>query len=230
MSRSERLLELLQLLRRYRLPVSGKKLANDLGVSLRTSLYRDIASLQAQGAMIEGGRGMGYILQPGFMLPPLMFSDDEIEALVLGSRWVSKRADKQLASAASNALAKIAAVLPKDLRGNMDNNALFVGPHDTVSPEDIDLGLVRKAIRTGHKLSITYSDQEGVESQRTIWPFAIGFFETSRLLVSWCELRDDFRHFRTDRISSLSWPGPQYPRSKQALLREWRKAQGIPTR
>ncbi|TAL89668.1 MAG: YafY family transcriptional regulator [Candidimonas sp.] len=227
MSRPERLLELLQLLRRHRLPISGKKLADDLGISVRT-LYRDIASLQAQGAMIEGERGMGYILQPGFMLPPLMFSDDEIEALVLGSRWVSKRADQQLASAASNALAKIAAVLPKDLRDNMDNNALFIGPNDAARPEDIDLGLVRKAIRTRHKLSITYSDQEGVESRRTIWPIAIGFFETSRLLVSWCELRDDFRHFRTDRISCLTWPGLHYPRSKQALLKEWRKTQGIP--
>ncbi|GAB2911882.1 helix-turn-helix transcriptional regulator [Paralcaligenes ginsengisoli] len=224
MSRSERLLELLQSLRRHRLPVSGAKLAYDLGISIRT-LYRDIASLQAQGAMIEGEPGIGYVLRPGFMLPPLMFSDDEIEALVLGSRWVSKRADRQLSAAASNALAKIASVLPDDLRNNMDNNALFVGPHDTTALEHIDLKLARQAIRTGCKLVIAYSDQNGVESHRTIWPFAIGFFETSRVLVAWCELRGDFRHFRTDRISSLSLLDLRYPRSKQALLKEWRKTQ-----
>ncbi|MFC5474762.1 helix-turn-helix transcriptional regulator [Paraherbaspirillum soli] len=224
MSRSERLLELLQSLRRYRLPVSGRQLAQELGVSIRT-LYRDIASLQAQGAMIEGEPGVGYVLRPGFMLPPLMFSDDEIEALVLGSRWVSKRADKRLASAASNALAKIAAVLPEDLRNDMETNALFVGPHDTTTLENIDLGLVRKAIRTEHKMTITYADQEGAESCRTIWPFAIGFFESTRILVSWCELRGDFRHFRTDRISSLAWLDLRYPRSKQALLKEWQKKQ-----
>jgi len=224
MSRSERLLELLQSLRRYRLPVSGKKLAQDLQISIRT-LYRDIASLQAQGAMIDGEPGVGYVLRPGFMLPPLMFSDDEIEALVLGSRWVSKRADRQLAAAASNALAKIAAVLPDDLRRGLDANALLVGQHDTTALETIDLGLVRKAIRVEQKLTINYSNLEGAESRRTIWPFAIGFFENARILVAWCELRSGLRHFRTDRISSLTLLDQRYPRNKQALLKEWRKTQ-----
>jgi len=224
MSRSERLLELLQSLRRYRLPVSGKKLAQDLQISIRT-LYRDIASLQAQGAMIDGEPGVGYVLRPGFMLPPLMFSDDEIEALVLGSRWVSKRADRQLAAAASNALAKIAAVLPDDLRRGLDANALLVSQHDTTALETIDLGLVRKAIRVEQKLTINYSNLEGAESRRTIWPFAIGFFENARILVAWCELRSGLRHFRTDRISSLTLLDQRYPRNKQALLKEWRKTQ-----
>ncbi|MCJ9725384.1 HTH domain-containing protein, partial [Agrobacterium sp. SHOUNA12C] len=98
MARSERLLTLLQTLRRYRRPVSGAVLAGETGVSLRT-LYRDIASLQSQGAMIEGEPGIGYVLKPGFMLPPMMFSQDEIEALVLGSRWVARAADERLAAA-----------------------------------------------------------------------------------------------------------------------------------
>lgn len=216
---------MLQSLRRYRLPVSGRKLAQEMGISIRT-LYRDIASLQARGAMIEGEPGVGYVLRPGFMLPPLMFSNVEIEALVLGSRWVSKRADKQLAAAASHALAKIAAILPDGLRNELDTNALFVGPRDTTTLEDIDLGLVRTAIRTEHKVAITYSDQNGVESSRTIWPFAIGFFESSRVLVSWCELRSNFRHFRTDRIIAVTWLDLRFPRSKQALIKEWRKTQG----
>ena len=113
--RAQRLLDLIQVLRRHRQPVTGAALADELGVSLRT-LYRDIATLQAQGATIDGEPGIGYVLRPGFMLPPLMFSEDEIAALVLGSRWVADRADTPLGMAASNALAKIAAVLPPDLR------------------------------------------------------------------------------------------------------------------
>src|SRR6476660_2658089 len=99
MSRSQRLLDLLQILRRHRFPVTGAALAGELGISLRT-LYRDIASLQEQGANIEGEPGLGYVLRPGFMLPPLMFSEDEIEALVLGSRWVAERGDERLGAAA----------------------------------------------------------------------------------------------------------------------------------
>ncbi len=110
MSRAERLLDLVQVLRRHRGPVSGRHLAETMGVSLRT-LYRDIASLQAQGAAIEGEPGLGYVLRPGFTLPPLMFREEEIEALVLGMRWVATRTDGPLASAAGDALAKIAAVL-----------------------------------------------------------------------------------------------------------------------
>src|ERR1041384_3140845 len=108
MSRSERLFNLLHVLRRHRRPVSGKVLADETGVSIRT-LYRDIATLQAQGAHIEGEPGLGYMLRPGFMLPPLMFSEDELEALVLGSRWVEKQPDKRLALAARDALSKIVA-------------------------------------------------------------------------------------------------------------------------
>src|SRR5690349_5512918 len=127
MSRAERLLGLMQVLRRHRRPVSGAALARELGISIRT-LYRDIATLQAQGADIEGEPGLGYVLKPGFMLPPLMFSEDEIEALVLGSRWVADRGDERLGSAAQNALVKIAAVLPDDLREDLDASALLVGP------------------------------------------------------------------------------------------------------
>ncbi|RVM72024.1 HTH domain-containing protein, partial [Sinorhizobium meliloti] len=127
MSRSERLLDLMQVLRRYRQPVSGRRLAEETGVSLRT-LYRDIASLQARGARIEGEPGIGYVLRPGFMLPPMMFSEEEIEALVLGSRWVAKRGDPRLAAAAADALAKIGSVLPADLKEKLEHSTLLVGP------------------------------------------------------------------------------------------------------
>jgi predicted DNA-binding transcriptional regulator YafY len=220
MSRSERLLDLIQSLRRHRRPVSGKTLADELGVSIRT-LYRDIATLQGQGAPIEGEAGLGYVLKPGFMLPPLMFSDEEIEAIVLGSRWVAKQPDRRLSDAAINALAKIAAVLPDDLRDGMDASALLVGP-PAVADEGIDLAIVRKAIRDERKLGFSYSDAAGTASERVVWPFALGFFDKVRVVVAWCEMRRDFRHFRADRIAHLTTTETRYPRRRQALLREWR--------
>ena len=138
MSRAERLLDLIQVLRRHRHPVKGAVLAEATGVSLRT-LYRDIDALKAQGAHIDGEAGVGYVLRPGFMLPPLMFSEEEIEALVLGSRWVHQRADSSLADAAANVLAKIGAVLPKDLRDTLDDSGLLVGSTETMSVGDAEL-------------------------------------------------------------------------------------------
>jgi predicted DNA-binding transcriptional regulator YafY len=226
MSRSERLLSLLQVVRRYRRPVSGQTLAQEVGVSLRT-LYRDIASLQAQGANIEGAPGVGYVLRPGFMLPPLMFSEEEIEALVLGSRWVAERADDPLRSAARDALAKIAAVLPSGLREGLEASALLVGPGKLMASSAVDLASIRAAIRSERKAAIRYQDGRGVASDRTIWPFALGFFDHARVLVAWCELREDFRHFRTDRIDVFSVTEVRYPWRRQALLKAWREAEGI---
>lgn len=226
MSRSERLLDLLQVLRRHRRPVSGQALAQEVGVSIRT-LYRDIATLQAQGADIEGEPGLGYILKPGFMLPPLMFSEDEIEALVLGSRWVADRGDDRLGSAARNALAKIAAVLPEDLRQDLDNSTLLIGPGAKVTPDSVDLAIVRKSIRSERKLAIGYRTPDGAATERTVWPFALGFFDRVRVMLAWCELRQDIRAFRTDRISRLSETGQRYPRRRQALLKAWREREGI---
>ena len=226
MSRSERLLDLLQVLRRHRRPVSGRVLAKELAVSIRT-LYRDIATLQAQGAPIQGEAGVGYVLRAGFMLPPLMFSEDEIEALVLGSRWVADRADDRLAAAARNALAKIAAVLPADLRRELDTSALLVGPGACIIADTVDLAVIRTAIRSERKLILSYQDKGGDVSRRTIWPFALGFFDRVRVAVAWCELRQDFRHFRTDRMSDLSATDMRYPRRRQALLKEWRETEGI---
>ncbi len=227
MSRSERLLALLQALRRHRRPVSGKVLATELGISLRT-LYRDIGSLQAQGADIEGATGLGYVLRPGFMLPPLMFAEDEIEALVLGSRWVAERADPALAMAARNALTKIAAVLPAELGDLLDASALLVGPGGPAAAGGVDLAAIRRAIRAERKLGITYREGKGAVSQRTVWPFALGFFERVRVVVAWCELRQGFRHFRTDRIAAVSGIEARYPRRRQALLKQWREAERIP--
>jgi len=220
MSRAERLLDLMQSLRRHRLPVSARDLAGEMGVSIRT-VYRDIASLQAQGAPIEGEAGIGYVLRPGFTLPPLMFTDEEIEAVVLGSRWVAKQPDQRLSAAAGNALAKIEAVLPEGLRALADSSTLLVGPPASAG-ERIDLAALRKAIRAERRLRIAYADADGARSERTIWPFALAFFDKVRVLAAWCETRQDFRHFRTDRIRDASETGDRYPRRRGALLQEWR--------
>ena len=228
MSRTQRLFDLIQILRRHRYPVTGKQLADELDVSLRT-LYRDIATLQAQGASIEGEPGLGYVLRPGFMLPPLMFSEEEIEALVLGSRWVARRTDKKLRLAATNVLAKISAVLPEDLRHQLEFSGLLIGPVKTaIENDDEKEALIRHAIRREYKLQMTYIDVKEDESQRLIWPLALGFFEEVHVVVAWCELRLDFRHFRTDRIAKLTRCETRYPKRRQTLLKKWREINNIP--
>lgn len=229
MSRTERLLDLIQLLRRHRAPVSGPALADELGISIRT-LYRDIATLQAQGADIQGEPGLGYVLRPGFTLPPLMFSADEIEALVLGSRWVARRAeDPRLGDAAANALSKITAVLPDEMRDTVDGSSLLVGGGEVI-PAQVDLSAIRLAIREQKKLVIAYRNAGGTATERTIWPFAIGFFDRVRVVIGWCELRVDYRNFRLDRIDRMEVLPERYPRRRAVMLKEWRDREGIPAR
>ncbi|MBV1774290.1 YafY family transcriptional regulator [Burkholderiaceae bacterium DAT-1] len=226
MSRAQRLLDLLQLLRRHRFPVTGAVLAESLGISLRT-LYRDIAELQAQGASIDGEPGLGYVLRPGFMLPPLMFSQEELEALVLGVRWVAFKSEPGLGAAARNALAKIEAVLPEELRREVDQSGLLVGPPNAPMAGDIELPRIRLAIRLERVLTIAYRDAKGDASTRTIWPIALAFFDQVRVVVAWCELRQSFRHFRTDRIESLQLSDSRYPKRRLMLLKAWRELEGI---
>lgn len=227
MSRAQRLLDLIQVLRRHRRAVAGAVLAEELGISLRT-LYRDIESLKAQGAHIDGEAGVGYVLRPGFMLPPLMFSEEEIEALVLGSRWVSERADGLLGKAARNVLAKIGAVLPDDLRNGIDASGLLIGPGEPIAAGDSELAAIRQAIRSERKIQIAYADERENATERIIWPVALAFYDRVRVVVAWCELRNGYRHFRTDRIAALGATAERYPRRRAALLKEWHTLQGVP--
>lgn len=224
--RAERLLLLLEKLRGRRYAVSGALLARELGVSLRT-LYRDIAALQARGAPIEGGAGVGYLLKPGFVLPPLSFDGDEIEALSLGARWVARRGDKALAEAARRALAKIGAVLPPGGREALETDALIVPSDPSPSVDDEVLRLLRLAIRGGTKVEISYLAESGDETRRVVWPFGLAFFSELLILLAWCELRADFRHFRVDRIGSCRELGETYPRDRLRLLRDWEARQGL---
>jgi predicted DNA-binding transcriptional regulator YafY len=222
MSRSERLLALLQALHGRRRAVSGQVLAQELKVSIRT-LYRDIATLQAQGAAIEGSPGIGYVMKPGFMLPPLMFRDEEIEALALGLRWVADLGEQGLSRGARDAMAKIAAVLPHALRRELESSALLVGKAQRKPQAAGDDDPLRAAIRAERKLRLTYQDPTGKTSHRIVWPFAIVYFEQSRVLSAWCELRNDYRNFRSDRIVKAELLDDASPRSRRALLREWQQ-------
>lgn len=338
MSRTERLLALMQQLRTGRRPRQAHELAQALGVSLRT-LYRDIDLLRAQGADIRGEAGVGYVLKKGApTLPPLMFAEGEIEALVLGLRWVVQQPDPALAASARSVLAKVEAVLPARLVPMMEDQALYpvrgrvsgepsasvpdaASASDTAlapdaasasaaasvpssapssvpasastpapdsvpasasapasvpvpacapvsvaasvscaipvpvpaapasatvadtspapcgnvrspartaweSHEEIILPLIRQALRENRQLQMDYADAQGQDTRRTIWPVALGYLQSTRLLAAWCTLRADFRHFRTDRIRH-AWLGDPCPRPRRQLEAAWLQATGI---
>lgn len=233
MSRAERLLNLLQLLRSRRTPVSAATLADQLQISVR-SVYRDIRSLQAQGAPIDGEAGLGYLLRPGFLLPPLMFTGQELQALVLGSRWVHQQTDSELAEAAKQALAKISAGLPADKRFELEHSALLVGPAPACSASDkvqrdLQLKQIRYAISRQQKLQLIYRNGQQQLSERVVWPIALGFFQQVQLLVVWCELRQQYRHLRLDRIVTLTTLPEDYPGRRAQLLTDWRRTMNIQT-
>ena len=228
MGRTQRLLTLMDALRRHRRPVTAASLAAEMSVSVRT-IYRDVQSLIGLGAPIDGEAGLGYLLRGGFFLPPLMFDEDELEALVLGARLVARQGDKALAASAANALAKIAAAAPKDLRDMMSDTGFWVVP--LIEPPDLPvLKPLREAVRREHKVAIAYGDEKGTETNRIIWPIALAFYEGKQTVAAWCELRSGFRHFRTDRIKSLEPQSERYPKRRAALVKEWRAAQRIPDR
>jgi len=224
-TRAERLLHVLEILRRHRRPVAAARLAEETGTSLRT-VYRDIEALRAQGAVIEGEAGVGYVLRPGFLLPPLMFSREELEALVLGVRLVAARADQGLAGAAGRALGRIGGVLPEELRAFVDTSPLLV-PDRLQGAGSEFMGALREAMRTEHKAEIVYRSLGGDETRRVIWPLAMGFFDVVQALVAWCELRQGFRHFREDRIVACTVLEARYPRRRTALMREWQARERV---
>ncbi|HEX4767767.1 MAG TPA: YafY family protein [Lichenihabitans sp.] len=227
MSRSARLIDLIQALRRRRRPVAAAELARECGVSPRT-IYRDIATLVAQGAPIEGEAGFGYVLKPGFFLPPLMFGPDEIDAIILGLRFVAQRGDADLGRAAADALAKIVAVLPPGVEDGMAANGLLAAPLAAASPAaKATLAILRQALRDERKLRLEYVDTAGQASRRLVWPVALGFFEGTEVLAAWCEMRDDFRHFRLDRIAAAEPTGIILPKRRRILIADWRVREGL---
>lgn len=224
MNRTERLLNLLQILRSYRYPVSGQRLAERLNISIRT-VYRDIATLQAQGAEIEGEVGIGYVLKPTFFLPPLMFTQTEVEALLLGARWVIQYGDAPLSKSATDALNKILDVLPNTIKNNVNAFSLRVGPPASERMANEDLTELRDAIANQKKISIVCQSDNGNETQQTVWPFTIGYFTNERILVAWSDKQKNYQHFKTKHITSIKILDERYSGSKENLFREWQALQ-----
>jgi len=215
------LFQIIQILRRSSRPVTAAALADELEVSKRT-VYRDIVDLMSQRVPIEGEAGFGYLLSPGYEMPPLMLTPEEIEAVVLGTQWVAGNADKTLANAARDVVAKITAIVPEHLRPFILEPSVGAKPllRDT-KKENIDLPLLRAAIREGRKLRLRYRSDAGDETARTVWPVILGYSDTSRILVAWCELRQGFRHFRTERIVDADMLSEGHGLRPGELRRRW---------
>jgi predicted DNA-binding transcriptional regulator YafY len=226
--RADRLFDIIQLLRR-KPTVKARELSAALEVSERT-IYRDIQDLIASGVPIEGEAGVGYVLKDGFDLPPLMFKEQEIEALVLGARIVESWADQELADAATDAIAKIEAVIPDRLRGYMANTALLAPAQHYMEPITFDLAHLRRAIRSLHKVHFRYADIMDKKSERTVRPLSLAYFGPTWLLAAWCELRNDFRTFRLDRIKDFSLMDDRFRPERGKTLHDFLKRPATWTR
>lgn len=221
MRRADRLLQIVQVLRRRSGPSTARQLADELEVVPRT-IYRDIAALQGAGVPIDGEPGVGYILRSGYDLPPLMFTSDEVEAVVLGARMVVERGDPDLSQAAEDVLAKITAVLPQAASDQMWRGTLLI-PHRLEPGVHFGehIGAIRRAVRGSRKLNITYGDGRGKQTDRTIWPLGMYLYSHVTLVCAWCELREGYRAFRSDRITACMPLDERFDARGGALLRQF---------
>ncbi len=222
MRRGDRLFEIIEILRRARGPLSAEMIGAELAVTKRT-VYRDMAALMAQGVPIQGEAGVGYVLDAGFHMPPLMLTSDEIEAAVLGTQWVKTRGEPELARAARALIAKIEAVAPSRFQTSFVDPAVSVAPVDP-QEEALDAAAIRRAIRRRHKIRLTYRDSHGAATERVIWPILLGYRDAGRIVAAWCELRQAFRYFRTERIGRAEVLDDRIPRRMDLLKADWRAA------
>lgn len=220
MRKASRLFEIIQILRVARRPVTAQTIAETLEVTAR-SVYRDIAALQTMRVPIEGERGVGYILRPGFNLPPLMFSIEETEAMVLALAMVARTGDSELRQAAKKVSDKIAASLPEPLSKTLSANALHAWGSIAPSPAGIDLSMVRRAVRDEERMDLTYRDETGAETRRQIRPIAVIYYSETVNIVAWCELRQAIRNFRSDRVMACKTTGSFFKMEGERLRQLW---------
>jgi len=202
MRRADRLFQIVQLLRHDR-AVTARELAEALEVSERT-IYRDVQDLCLSGVPITGEAGVGYRLLKGFHMPPLMFSEEELAALLLGARMVRAWTDKSLARAAHQAMRKIEAVIPEHLKPELAREDMLVPDFSNSQEVAQHLALLRGAIKQQQKVSYDYMREDGQHSSRIVHPLGLFYWGKVWTLVAWCELRDAFRHFRLDRIQRMA--------------------------
>jgi predicted DNA-binding transcriptional regulator YafY len=222
MRRADRLLQIVQILRRAAgKPVSARQIAQELEVTQRT-IYRDMVSLESINVPVRGEAGVGYVLEGGLDLPPLIFNSTELETLMLGARWVQVHGDADQQLAAKDVVTKIGAVLPVELKAEFFDVALYAPARTKDRFEGhVSSHQLRAALKTGKVLRIAYSNEASELSERRVWPISIGYFDFKRLMLCWCELRQTFRAFRADRIAKLEILEERLPRSREALKREW---------
>jgi predicted DNA-binding transcriptional regulator YafY len=214
MRRTDRLFEIIQILRSDNKVVTAGEIATRLEVSVRT-IYRDIQTLQSMRTPIEGEAGIGYLMRQGYDLPPLNFNVEEIEAIVVGLSLVAQTGDRGLQRAAQQVSRKIDAI-----RGSLES--LQVSQRDPLVPEAVDPEMIRSAIRAERKLDLRYRDENGSESKRRVRPLAIIYYVHAMLLVSWCELREDFRHFRLDRVLACVATDDWFKGQGEQLRESWK--------
>ena len=220
MRRADRLFDIIQILRTVSRPVTAATLAEKLEVTVRT-IYRDIAALQGSRVPIEGAPGLGYVMRRGFDLPPLMFTTEEIDAIAVGVRLLRRLRDRKLQEAAESVLGKLSAVVPQPLQSQLVAAPLYVSDGSAPEVTGVDPSRLRSAIRESRKLAITYVDEEGRHTQRTIWPIAMAYYVDVTLVGAWCELRNDFRHFRVDRILASDVLDDRFSADSGRLTAEW---------
>jgi len=220
MRRTERLFQIIQILRGARAPITGRMLAEELEISLRT-LYRDMAELVAQRVPVTGEAGTGYVLDDGYDMPPLMLTPDELDAAALGASWVARHGDPSLARGARDLMAKLSVSVPEELRPIILDNSFRTVSSRPRLKEPFDGAILRQAIRDRLKLSLHYVDAKAAETWRVIWPLFVAYFDDARIIVAWCESREDFRHFRTDNVQSLQIEGEKYPVRHAAAIKDW---------
>ncbi len=220
MARSDRLLRLLDAMRRLPAPVTAARLAEETGVSER-SLYRDIAALRASGARIEGAAGYGYTMTEDPALPPQMFNQVEVEALVAGLSSVGFMGDAALTQAAETALRKIVARLPERVQRQVATTATQVHRFRPAGRIRDEVAIIRSACWEERALDLTYTDREDAPSQRRVWPLAIVYLDDTQMLLAWCCLRQDYRRFVFGRIDAVAATDESFRPRRMALLREF---------
>ncbi len=220
MRRADRLFEIIQLLRRAPAPLTAEAMAARLEVSART-VYRDMAALQAMRVPIAGEAGIGYIMRPGYDLPPLNFDSEELQAIQVGMSLLARTGDRSLNEAAARVLSKIEAICALD--------SLRVSACGAPPPERVDLADLRRAIGEERKLLLVYADAGAEISERRVRPIAITYFVEVVVMSAWCELRRDFRNFRCDRILSMTLLEERFEGEGAALRASWEASQGLGT-
>ena len=220
MRRADRLFDIIQALRTARHPVTAAALAEQLEVTVRT-IYRDIAALQGSRVPIEGAPGLGYVLRRGYDLPPLMFTSEEADAIAVGVRLLRRLRDAKLQQAAESVLAKLAVVVPEPLQPHRVSAPSYVSDGDAPPVTGVDPGVLRDAIHEARKVAIAYVDERGRHTHRTVRPIAMAYYVDVTVLGAWCELRNDFRNFRVDRISNAELLDERFLAESSRLMAEW---------